>query len=229
MNITNLSIKDIPQNDRPRERLLKYGPEVLSNAELLAVIIRTGTKNQNALNLAQSILSKSNGLRFLCSSSVQELSNIKGIGEAKAAIIKASLELGNRLRSFRKDEKITIKHPRDVANMLMEDMRYLKKEHFKVIFLDTKNNVIDISDISVGTLNSSIVHPREVFYEAIKKTAFSIVICHNHPSGDPTPSKEDINVTLRLKEVGKLIGIELLDHIVIGDGIYVSFKEKSII
>ncbi|KMT21536.1 RadC family protein [Clostridium cylindrosporum] len=229
MKSNNLSIKEIPQNDRPRERLLKYGAEVLSNSELLAVILRTGTRNLNAISLAQNILSSKEGLKFLCSASVQELSSISGIGSAKAAIIKASIELGRRLRNFRTDEKIKITSPKDMANMLMEDMRYLKKEHFRVVFLNTKNIVLDVSDLSIGTLNSSVVHPREVFYDAIKKTAYSIVICHNHPSGDPTPSSEDINVTNRLSEVGKIIGIELLDHLVIGDGVYVSFKEKGLI
>lgn len=229
MKQTNLTIKEIPQNDRPRERLIKYGAEVLSNSELLAVILRTGTRNQNAISLAQSILCSSEGLRFLCSSSVEELSKINGVGSAKAAIIKASIELGKRLRSFRTDELIVINSPKDVFNMVLEDMRYLKKEHFKVVFLNAKNVVIGFKDLSIGTLNSSVVHPREVFYEAIKKTAYSIVVCHNHPSGDPTPSKEDISVTNRLCEVGKLIGIELLDHLVIGDGIYISFKEKGLI
>ncbi|MEG0371264.1 MAG: DNA repair protein RadC [Clostridium sp.] len=224
-----LSIKEIPREDRPRERLLKYGAEVLSNSELLAVIIGKGTRNQNAITLAQNILGSNEGLKFLCTSSVQELLNINGIGNAKVAIIKASIELGRRMRSFRTDEKIVITSPKNAADLLIEDMRYLKKEHFRVMFLNTKNQVIDVSDLSIGTLNSSIVHPREVFYDAIKKVANSIVICHNHPSGDPTPSKEDINVTSRLREVGKLIGIELLDHIIIGDGVYVSLKEKGLI
>lgn len=226
---TNLLIKDIPQGDRPRERLIKYGPEALSNSELLAIIIRTGTKNVNALSLAQTILSLGDGLKFLKESSIQELSSISGIGNSKAAIIKASVELGNRVRSFKGRENIKITSPKDVANMLLDDMRYLKKEHFKVVFLNVKNVVIDVSDLSIGSLNSSIVHPREVYYDAIKKTAYSIIVCHNHPSGDPTPSKEDISITKRLIEVGKIIGIELLDHIIIGNDDYISFKEKGLI
>lgn len=226
---TNLLIKDIPQGDRPRERLIKYGPEALSNSELLAIIIRTGTKNINALSLAQRILSLGDGLKFLQESSIQELSSISGIGNSKAAIIKASVELGNRVRSFKGRENIKITSPKDVANMLLDDMRYLKKEHFKVVFLNVKNVVIDVSDLSIGSLNSSIVHPREVYYDAIKKTAYSIIVCHNHPSGDPTPSKEDISITKRLIEVGKIIGIELLDHIIIGNDDYISFKEKGLI
>ncbi len=226
---TNLLIKDIPQSDRPRERLIKYGPEVLSNSELLAIIIRTGTKNINALSLAQKILNLGDGLRFLQDSSIQELSSITGIGNSKAAIIKASVELGKRVRGFKGQENIKITSPKDVANMLLDDMKYLKKEHFKVVFLNVKNIVIDVSDLSIGSLNSSIVHPREVFYDAIKKTAYSIIVCHNHPSGDPTPSKEDINITKRLIEVGKIIGIELLDHIIIGDDDYISLKEKDLI
>lgn len=229
MKETSLSIKEIPQNDRPRERLIKYGAEVLSDSELLAVVLGSGTRKLNAILLAQNILASNGGLRFLCDSSIQELSGISGIGNAKASIIKASIELGKRLRNSKSDEKITISSPEDIANLVMEDMRYLKKEHFRVIFLNTKNVVIDICDLSIGTLNSSIVHPREVFYDAIKKTAYSIIVCHNHPSGDPSPSSEDINITNRLSEVGKLIGIELLDHLIVGDGIYVSFKEKGLI
>lgn len=229
MKYNNLSIKEIPQNDRPRERLLKYGAEVLSDSELLAIMLRTGTKNLNAVLLSQKILGGRGGLRFLEESSVQELSSISGIGNAKASIIKAAIELGKRLRSSDINDKIEIKSPKDISDILMESMRYLKKEHFKVVFLNIKNIVIDISNLSIGTLNSSIVHPREVFYDAIKKTAYSMIICHNHPSGDPTPSSEDINTTRRLVEVGKLVGIEILDHLIIGDGVYISFKEEKLI
>ncbi|QCX32494.1 JAB domain-containing protein [Caloramator sp. E03] len=229
MEKTELTIKDIPIQDRPRERLIKFGPEALSNSELLAIIIRTGTKAENALSLSNKLIAYGKGLEFLSNCTVQELSKIKGIGTAKAAQIKAAIELGKRLRSYRSDRTITINSPKDAAEIVMEDMRYYKKEHFKVIFLNTKNVVIDVKDLSIGNLNSSIVHPREVYNEAIKKSSASIIAIHNHPSGDPTPSQEDINITKRLVEAGKIIGIDLLDHIIIGDGCFISLKEKGII
>lgn len=225
--MSDFRIKDIPHDERPRERLIKFGPESLSNAELLAILLRTGTKDSNAINLAQNIISK-NGLDFLSNCTIEELSSIKGVGLAKAAQIKAAIELGKRLRGLRNSNKIKITSPRDVFNLIGEDMRYLKKEFLRIILLNTKNIVIDIKDISIGSLNSSIVHPREVFNEAIRKSSSSIIICHNHPSGDPEPSMEDINITKRLFEVGKVVGIELLDHIIIGDGCYISLKEKNL-
>lgn len=225
----NLTIKDIPVEDRPRERLIKYGTEALSNAELLAIIIRTGTKSDNAINIANRILGSKEGLNFLSNSTLQELGNIKGIGIAKAAQIKAAVELGRRLKVYRIDNKLKISSPKDAAEIVMEDMRHLKKEHLRVIFLNTKNVVIDISDLSIGSLNASVVHPREIFSEAIRKSSASIIACHNHPSGDPTQSQEDVNITKRLYEVGKIVGIDLLDHIIIGDNCYVSLKEKGIL
>lgn len=229
MEKRELTIKDIPIQDRPRERLIKFGPEALSNSELLAIIIRTGTKSENALSISNRLIAQNRGLEFLSNCTIQELSQIKGIGSAKAAQIKAAIELGKRLRNYRNDKIISINSPKDAAEIVMEDMRYFKKEHFRVIFLNTKNIVIDVKDLSIGNLNSSIVHPREVYSEAIKKSSASIIVLHNHPSGDPTPSQEDINITRRLIESGKIIGIDLLDHIIIGDGSFVSLKEKGII
>lgn len=229
MDTKSLTIKDIPLEDRPRERLLKYGPEVLSNAELLAILLRTGTKSENAISIANRVMLQQDGLRFLASCTAQELSAVKGIGAAKASQILAAVELGRRIRGYRTDKKIKIGSPSDAVNIVMDDMRYLKKEHLRVIFLDTKNQVIEVKDLSIGSLNASVVHPREVFSEAIRKSSSSIIICHNHPSGDPTPSQEDINITKRLCEVGKLVGIELLDHLIIGDGSYISLKEKGIL
>lgn len=225
----NFTIKEIPVEDRPRERLIKHGPEVLSNAELLAILLRVGSKSENVLELAARVLNTGDGLKFLSTCTVQELSSIKGIGNAKASQIKAAIELGRRLKNFRSDHRVKIGCPQDAADVVMEDMRYLKREHLRVIFLNTKNVVIDVRDLSIGSLNSSLVHPREIYSEAIRKSCASIIICHNHPSGDPTQSQEDINITKRLHEVGKLVGIELLDHIIVGDGIYISLKEKGII
>ncbi|KPU42249.1 hypothetical protein OXPF_40330 [Oxobacter pfennigii] len=223
------TIKDMPNQERPRERMAKYGPEALSNTELLAIILRSGTKNDSAMNLASKILKNEHGLKFLYDSSFEELQSIKGIGIAKASQIKASLELGRRFKSFKDMDPIYIKTPEDAADLVMEDMRYLKKEFLKIILLNTKNMVINVKSISIGSLNSSIVHPREIFVEAIKASSASVIICHNHPSGDPSPSQEDINITRRVFEAGKIIGIELVDHIIIGDGKYISLKEKNII
>ncbi|CDF58127.1 RadC family protein [Thermobrachium celere] len=229
MNEYCIRIKDIPIEERPRERLIKYGESALSNAELLAIILRTGTKSESALDLAKKILSMYGGITFLANSSVFELSKIRGIGFAKACQIKACIELGKRLNSFKGQEKVKITCPEDVALLVMDEMRFLTKEHFRVIFLNTKNYVIQVKDISIGSLNSSIVHPREVFLEAIKQSSASIILCHNHPSGDPNPSSEDINITKRLIDAGKILGIEVLDHLIIGDGKYISLKEKNII
>lgn len=224
-----MKLKDLPQNERPRERLLKYGPEVLSNTELLAIILRTGCEKENVINLSGRVLSESGGINGLLNLLPEEIMKLKGIGSAKASQIAAIGELSKRLKALKSGEQFKISEPKDAASLVMEEMRYLKEEHLKVIMLNTKNIVIGSKDVSIGSLNSSIVHPREIFLEAIKKSSATIVICHNHPSGDPTPSAEDINVTNRIKECGKLLGIELLDHIIIGNGIYISLKDKNVI
>ncbi|QSQ09528.1 hypothetical protein H0A61_01899 [Koleobacter methoxysyntrophicus] len=227
-----LTIKDLPEGERPRERLLKYGAENLTDAELLAIIIRTGSRSETAINLSQRLLLGEkgvNGLRFLVEASIEELSKIKGIGLAKAAQIKAAIEIGKRLASLSQSERPVIKCPGDVRNLLMEEMRYLDKEYFKIILLNIKNQVIHVEDVSVGSLNSSIVHPREIFKIAIRRSSAALILVHNHPSGDPTPSGEDVEITRRLVESGKLLGIDVLDHIIIGDGRYTSLKEKGLI
>lgn len=224
-----LKIMDLPKNERPREKLLRYGADELSNSELLAIILRTGSNSENILNLSSRILKETGGLNGLMECSADDFMNLKGIGEAKASQLLALAELGKRFKSFKSGDEYKISEPKDAALLVLESMRYLKKEYLKIIMLNTKNIVISIKDVSVGSLNSSIVHPREVFCEAIKKSSASIIICHNHPSGDPTPSGEDINVTRRLKECSTLIGVELLDHIIIGNGTYISLKEKGIL
>jgi len=222
------TIKDLPEEERPRERLTRYGASVLSNAELLAILLRTGTKEESAISLAHRILVQEQGLRYLADINVEQLSSIKGIGKAKAAQIKAAIELGKRLAAFEPAADKPLKCPQDVAALLMEEMRYLKKEHMKLVLLNVKCNLISVEEISVGSLNASIVHPREVFNPAIRKSSASIIMVHNHPSGDPSPSNEDVSITARIAEAGKLIGIELVDHIIIGDGKYISMKEKGL-
>lgn len=225
----NFKISDLPENERPRERLLKYGADKLSNSELLAIILRSGTIKENVLIISSRLLKAKGGLNGLLNSSADELMEINGVGTAKAVEILALAELSKRFRAYKSGDNYKISSPKDASELVMEELRGFDKEHLYVIMLNTKNLVIKISDVSVGSLNSSIVHPREVYTEPIVKHAASIIICHNHPSGDPEPSSEDINITKRLRECGKIIGIELLDHIIIGDGVYISFKEKGII
>lgn len=219
----------MPVYERPREKLMKYGPRSLSNAELIAIILSTGTKDKTAIDLARSIICYSNeGLGFLTNCTVEELSEIKGIGLAKSSQIIAAIELGKRISLATRVNNYRIKGPEDVSNLIMEDMRHLKQEHFNIILLNTKNEVMAVENISVGSLNASIVHPREVFLRAIKRSSSSIILAHNHPSGDSQPSKEDILITKRLIEAGKIIGIEVLDHIIIGDNNYCSLKERQL-
>lgn len=224
------TIKDLPLSERPREKLYSHGVEALSNAELLALIIRTGYGEDTAIDVAQRILSMDNrGIGYLADATMQELTDIKGIGVCKAAQILAAIEIGKRLNRRGHHDKIKVTSPGIIADLMMDEMRFLSKEHFKIAILDTKNQILVIENISIGTLNASIVHPREVFSIAIKRNANSIILIHNHPSGDPAPSNEDINITNRLIDAGNLVGIKVLDHIIIGDNKYISFREKNLI
>ncbi|MTI95608.1 MAG: JAB domain-containing protein [Firmicutes bacterium] len=221
------TIKDIPPDMRPREKLLRYGPNTLTDQELLAIILRTGSRDQNAIQVAESVLYQFRDLRGVNHAGVEEIcAATSGIGHAKAAQIKAALELGRRLNQ-QEAEVVRVKSPNDVAAWVMEDMRFLQHEQFRLLLLNTKNIIIGCEEVSRGSLNASIVHPREVFARAIKRSAAAVILIHNHPSGDPTPSQEDINVTRRLVEVGKLVGIDVLDHLVIGDGVFCSLKERG--
>jgi DNA repair protein RadC len=224
----SVTIKSMPEDLRPRERMQKVGPGALSAAELLAIILRTGTPQESALELAHRILSDPRGLRFLAEATIEELCQIKGIGLAKAAQIKAALELGKRLACLEPDLKPVIHSPQDACNLVMEEMCYLDREHFRVVLLNTKNRVLDIETVSIGSLNSSLVHPREVFKRAVQRSAAALILVHNHPSGDPSPSPEDLKITRRLCEAGQVIGIEVLDHIIIGDHLFVSFRERGL-
>jgi len=220
-------IRDVPASERPRERMIQYGAESLSNAELLAILLRTGTAEESVMSLACRILNQVGELRGLKAITYDELIKIRGIGPAKALQIAAGLELGKRIATSVLPNRPTIRSPQDVANLMMEDLRYHTQEHFVCLYLNTKNQVIGKETIFIGSLNSSIVHPREVFKEAIRRSSASLICLHNHPSGDPTPSREDIEVTRRLLEAGKIIGIDLLDHLIIGDGRFYSLKEKG--
>ncbi len=222
-----LLIRDVPLEERPRERMLQYGPATLNHSELLAILLRTGTVSESAVYLAQRVLKEVGGLRNLVSFSLDELMKIKGIGAAKAMQIKAGLELGKRVSKASFGERMVIRSPEDVSLFMMEELRYEVKEKFVVIFLNTKNHVIGHEVLSVGTLNSTVVHPREVFRAAIQRSCSAIICVHNHPSGDPTPSREDVEMTQRLHEAGSIVGIDVLDHVIIGDQTFVSLKEQG--
>lgn len=222
-----LMIRDFPDSERPRERFLQFGAQSLSNQELLALLLRTGTKNESVLQLAERLICHFDGLRMLKDASVDEMTGLNGIGEAKAIQILAAVELGRRITNLCYEDRYVIRSPEDCANYCMNDMRFLSQEHFVCLYLNTKNQVLHKQTIFIGSLNASIVHPREVFKEAFRRSAASVICIHNHPSGDPTPSREDIEVTKRLRECGKLIGIEVLDHLIIGEKKYVSLKEKG--
>jgi len=223
-----VTIRDLPEEERPRERLAKYGPEAVSTAELIAILLRTGSARESALALAERLLSRFGGLRAIANATVEELAEIKGVGLAKGAQLKAAFELGKRLAASGVEAKATIRSPQDAADLVMERLRYLDREHFEIILLDTRNQVIgQPRTVAVGSLNANRVEPREVFKEAVARSAASVVLVHNHPSGDPAPSADDRMLTKRLVEAGQLVGIQVLDHLVIGDGKFVSLKEKK--
>lgn len=230
---SRLKMTDLPASERPYEKLEKFGAETLSNAELLAIIIRTGNRDETSVALAQRLLMQGeggNGLVFLYNVSLEQLRKIKGIGRVKAIQLKALMELSKRISStFGMDKRLTLKSPEDVSGLLMEEMRHLNKEVFKVILLNTKNHLIKHMNISIGSLNASVVHPREVFSEAVKAGCSGVIFAHNHPSGDPEPSMEDIETTRRLVSAGNILGIKVLDHVIIGNGRYVSLKERGIV
>lgn len=221
-------IRDLPPNERPRERLMNYGASSLSTAELLAIILRTGTQKESAVRLAERVLKEMGSLGEIVRADVKDLSKIKGIGTAKAIEIKAAVELGKRLLIDPEGLRPVIRNPEDAAGLVRAELRYEPQEHFKVLLLDSKNYVLKVLTVTVGTLNSSLVHPREVFRPAITQAAASIILAHNHPSGDPTPSSEDLQVTRQLVEAGRILGIEVLDHIIIGGTDYVSLKERRL-
>lgn len=231
-----LKMKELPLSERPYEKLELYGPEMLSNSELLAIIIKTGTKDENSVAVAQRVLnlkdvSDKQSLRALCDISIEEFMQIKGIGKVKALQLKAIAELAKRMSVPINEKKIKIKNTRDVANLMMPELRYEKREIVKAIILSSKNVVMRIINISYGGANFACIEPKEVLAEAVRVQAPKIILVHNHPSGDPKPSKDDYRVTDRIYECADIMGIQLLDHVVIGDGTYESIlmgKEKRI-
>jgi DNA repair protein RadC len=223
----NPTIRQLPAAERPRERLRLYGESALSTAELLAIILRVGVSGENVLNVATRLLSQHGGLVGLARLNFDELCAARGLGEAKAAQIRAALELGRRLAVSTPEERPTIGEPADVARLLQPEMALLDQEQLRVLVLNTRNQVIAVPTISSGTVNQSQVRPAEVFRPAIRANATAIIVVHNHPSGDPAPSRDDIRVTAELVEAGRLLDIEVLDHIVIGHGRYVSLRQRG--
>ncbi len=221
-------IADMLPDDRPRERLEQRGPESLTTPELLAILFRTGTRSQNAVQVAEALFREMGGLAGVAEATLPQLEGIMGIGRVKAIEVKAAVELGKRLSATTEDAKPVIRSADDVARLLLADMRYETREHLKALLLDARNQVRHIRTISTGTLTESLVHPREVFREAIRFSAASLILAHNHPSGDPTPSSQDIATTRRLRQAADIMGIELLDHVIIGDGRWVSLKDRGL-
>jgi len=222
------TIKDLPVEERPRERLQKYGAGSLSNAELLAITLRTGVGGENVLNLATRLLVGFGGLMGLARASFSELCGEKGIGVAKAAQLKAAMELGRRLLIASPEDRLQVKSPADAANLMMLEMSLLEQEHMRLILLDSKNYVLDTPTMYIGSLNTSVIRVGELFREAIRQNCAAIIVVHNHPSGDPTPSPEDVAVTELITQAGQLLDIDVLDHLIIGQQRYVSLKERGL-
>jgi DNA repair protein RadC len=226
----SFTVHDLPRSERPRERLLKLGSEALSAQEILALILGRGIRGESVMVTSQKLLIRFGSLKGVADASVEELTQTKGIGPAKAAQIKAALELSKRLEADAAEKpKSVLKSPDDVAAEVRSRLKGKKKEHFLVLCLDTRNRLINCKPVSVGSLDTSIVHPREVFKEAVSSCAASVIFAHNHPSGDPEPSKEDVELTKRLARAGEIMGIEVLDHIIVCDKSHVSLKAKNLV
>lgn len=223
-----IMIRDLPEGERPRERLIAYGASALSNAELLAILLRVGGRGESVVRLGEKVLAHFNGLPGIGRATIQELTAVKGIGPAKAVEMKAALELGRRLLAAAPEERPQVKSPADAANLLMSEMALLEQEHLRVILLDTRNRVLATPTVYVGSLNTSVVRVGELFKAAIRSNAAALIVVHNHPSGDPTPSPEDVRVTRELVAAGKLLSIDVLDHVIIGRNRYVSLKERDL-
>jgi len=223
-----LRIRDLPANERPRERLRQYGPASLSNPELLAIVLRVGSGRESAIALATRLLARWGGLPGLARASFGELCAEHGMGEAKAAQVKAALELGRRLLAAAPEERPVVRSPRDVANLLMAEMALLEQEHLRGVLLNTRNHVLGVPEVYKGTVNSAQVRVADIFREAVREGCPAIVVVHNHPSGDPEPSREDVEVTRQMVMAGELLGIEVLDHLVLARSGYVSLRERGL-
>ncbi|MBM3469327.1 MAG: JAB domain-containing protein [Armatimonadetes bacterium] len=222
-----LSVKLLPLEDRPRERLLRDGAAGLSSVDLLTVLLRTGTRTLGAAEVAAELLVSYGSLQALSQAGPDELLRRCGIGPAKAGAVLAAFELGRRVQVAPAARRPLIRAPGDVAALLAGQMRHLDREHFRAVMLNTRHEVLDVTNVAVGGLDSAPIHPREVFKEAIRRSAAAVILVHNHPSGTPEPSGDDLRITARLQEAGRVVGIEVLDHVIIGDGRFVSLRERG--
>jgi DNA repair protein RadC len=224
------TIHDLPSSERPRERLLKLGAEALSAQEVIALILGRGIRGESVMVTAQRLLSEFGSPRGIADASIEELSGVRGVGIVKATQIKAAFELSKRLLDDYPDSKEmpVVKKPEDVVKQVQTRLKNKKKEHFLVLLLNTRNQLLRVAPISIGSLDSSIVHPREVFKEAISASAASVIFVHNHPSGNAQPSEDDVKLTKRLAEAGEIVGIEVLDHIIVSDREHISLKGKGL-
>jgi len=225
---TYITVKEMPAEERPRERLAHAGPQALSTTELLAIILRTGVGGENVLNMSTRILAQYGGLAGLARADFAQLEAVKGLGPAKTAQLLAAFELGRRLMLEAPEERLQIRSPADAAHLLMPLIGHKEQENFVVLYLDTRNRVTDRETLYKGSLNTSLVRVAEVFRGAIRRNSAGIIVAHNHPSGDPNPSPEDVALTRRLVKAGKLLEVDLLDHVVIGQNRYVSLRERAL-
>lgn len=221
-------ITDLADSDRPRERLARLGAAALSNAELIAILLRSGIPGKNALQLAREVLVELGGLAGIHRASYDQLKRMRGLGDAKAAQIKAAVEVGRRLAAALPEDRPVVQSPEDAASLVMFEMGALEREHLRVIVLDTRNHVMRVCEVYKGSLNSSVVRINEVFRDAVRMNGAAVIVAHNHPSGDPTPSAEDISITKAIIAAGRLLDIEVLDHIIIGKGRFVSMKARRL-
>lgn len=223
------SLLQLPEDERPRERMLRHGPEAMSTQELIAIVLGSGIKGMPVLQLAHELLIKFGSLQKLTEATIEELCTVKGLGHAKAIQLKAAFSIGIRASRQASTLKARIEHPLHAYHLVKDELEIEKRELFVVILLDVRNCVICHQVVAIGTLSNTLVHPREVFYPAIRHKAASVILVHNHPSGDPTPSREDYDVTKNLVDVGKLMGIPVNDHLIIGDANFISLRQKGFV
>jgi DNA repair protein RadC len=226
--MTYITVKEMPLEERPRERMMHVGPQAMSTAELLAIILRVGVGGENVLTLAQRLLASFEGLGGLARAEFSQLAAVRGLGTAKSAQILAALELGRRLMAESPEERWQIRAPSDAAHILMPKLGFQEQEHFVVLYLDTRNRVTDQETLYIGSLNTSLVRIAEVFRGAVRRNCAAVIVAHNHPSGDPTPSPEDVTLTRRLVDAGKLLEVDVLDHLVIGNNRFISLRERAL-
>lgn len=228
VEVSRLKVTALPRDARPRERLRDVGPASLGTTELLAILLGTGTRGLGVLPLAEHLLSAFGSLVDLSQARVEEIERVNGVGPAKAAALLAAFELGRRMEAPAPDARYAIHSPADAARLLLPLMRHLDREHFRTVLLNTRHEVLAMAEVAVGNLDSAPIHPREVFKEAVRRSAAAVIIAHNHPSGNPEPSADDLAITERLRAAGRIVGIEVLDHLIIGHGSYVSLRERGV-